>query len=361
MKKILLIVNGLLGTSILTLAQDIPSYQRYMFSTNTESYSHLGASAIDITPAPSDEEPFWTYFESEAISLPFVFKYQNADVHSLAIGASGEVIFNGTFSDSDMSHLSGLNTFYSGAPSRGKILYEITGTTGSRIFKYEFQNVATYSNFTGNDTLNFQVWLHEGSNIIEYRAGYSNIPEIHFADGYIDLMSSDEILMLTAGLISTEVDDIPSLEDEPIAYAHLVKEVGTTYADTLLHVSGMDIDDDDIESYGIYDIILLDAYPAEGTVFRFTPLDGTSGLQSIASSKMHLYPNPAQGTLNVDITGIDARVARYTVYDLYGRSLLSGNFQSSVQAIDIQSLSSGQYFLKITTENHEGFKTFIKN
>src|SRR5690554_3361506 len=71
---------------------------------------------------------------------------------------------------------------YGSGASQSNISYKVEGDSGSQILKIEWNNVGFWDDMTGNDFMNFQVWLYEGSNSIEYRYGSSeiNFPEDSF-------------------------------------------------------------------------------------------------------------------------------------------------------------------------------------
>src|SRR5690554_3244922 len=59
--------------------------------------------------------------------------------------------------------------------SQSNLSYKIEGAAGSEILKIEWSNVGFWDDMTGNDFMNFQIWLHKGTNIIEYRYGPSSV------------------------------------------------------------------------------------------------------------------------------------------------------------------------------------------
>lgn len=65
------------------------------------------------------------------------------------------------------------------------------------------------------------------------------------------------------------------------------------------------------------------------------------------TNKISLYPNPSSHYIN--ISGLKSQVA-YEVYDTLGAQILKGNV-SAGEAIDIQNLTSGIYFLTLESGN----------
>jgi len=74
-----------------------------------------------------------------------------------------------------------------------------------------------------------------------------------------------------------------------------------------------------------------------------------------------IYPNPANNELR--ITNYELRDGIIEIYDVYGRKLSSHHLiaSSSHHKIDISSLSSGVYFLRLFNEQNSYMQRFIKN
>lgn len=76
--------------------------------------------------------------------------------------------------------------------------------------------------------------------------------------------------------------------------------------------------------------------------------------------ELAVYPNPVIYKLNFasnDVALNDA--TKYTIYDIRGREIMSGNLNR--KSIDVSSLSSGNYVVKLLEGNKNYSKKFIKN
>jgi hypothetical protein len=82
------------------------------------------------------------------------------------------------------------------------------------------------------------------------------------------------------------------------------------------------------------------------------------GINDVTSS-FNIYPNPVEDNL---IITTDAIVENIIVYDMYGKTqkLRNSETQKLKNTIDVSDLNSGVYFIRITTENGESTKLFIK-
>jgi hypothetical protein len=89
-----------------------------------------------------------------------------------------------------------------------------------------------------------------------------------------------------------------------------------------------------------------------------TVIEGeTLSLEETLAQDLILYPNPTKGDLNINATyGFEDAV--YTIFDINGKSVLSGNFDSNT--IDASSLSTGNYILKIVSNGLTKTQKFIK-
>lgn len=98
-----------------------------------------------------------------------------------------------------------------------------------------------------------------------------------------------------------------------------------------------------------------------GEVEDYTVIIGGGAVQgftegnSLASSEMTLYPNPAKNTLNIGL--IDATGKDYIIYNVMGQVVGKGTFS---ETLDVSLLQSGVYMLEVNTEANKIMKRFIK-
>lgn len=79
--------------------------------------------------------------------------------------------------------------------------------------------------------------------------------------------------------------------------------------------------------------------------------------QSIpATFDFTVFPNPvARGQLSIQVVGAD--VEKYTIYNLLGQMISSGNFSHT---LDVSSLRSGMYIIEVTRGSETHAKRFVK-
>ncbi|WP_418602468.1 T9SS type A sorting domain-containing protein [Hwangdonia sp.] len=77
------------------------------------------------------------------------------------------------------------------------------------------------------------------------------------------------------------------------------------------------------------------------------------------SANMSLYPNPVENEINLKFTGSYGKVSNYMITNISGQSVLHGEDISS-NKIDVTSLQTGIYFVKVKINDKIGTKKFIK-
>ncbi len=91
-------------------------------------------------------------------------------------------------------------------------------------------------------------------------------------------------------------------------------------------------------------------------------IDGTLSNQDFELKNIAIYPNPSTGLFAI-ATGNKA-IDKVDVYDVTGKIILSRNNFSNANSqsvLDMRNVSSGIYFVKITSENQSTVKRIIKN
>jgi hypothetical protein len=97
---------------------------------------------------------------------------------------------------------------------------------------------------------------------------------------------------------------------------------------------------------------------ADGTAFM---LGNSTGIDENFDKTLTIYPNPASNYLYVNFETGNGANAKLTVTDISGRTIIqntTGNNLNTTQ-IDISGLDSGNYFLKIESDNAVSIKRFV--
>lgn len=78
------------------------------------------------------------------------------------------------------------------------------------------------------------------------------------------------------------------------------------------------------------------------------------------SNAVTVYPNPTNNILNIALAE-NSPIHDYSIVDVSGKVLLNGKINASLTAINVESLSSGTYFIKLNGNNAQAVKMFIRN
>lgn len=79
---------------------------------------------------------------------------------------------------------------------------------------------------------------------------------------------------------------------------------------------------------------------------------GVKDAASTANFDMHVYPNPSNGLLHLDVTGNVQKEAVCNVYDLTGRRVYTGHASTS-NVIDLRSQPAGRYIVEVVNDGNK--------
>ncbi|SHE91118.1 Fibronectin type III domain-containing protein, partial [Flavobacterium fontis] len=149
----------------------------YVFANTTSPYATIvgqpGTSAVTLSSMDDSI--------SATQTIPFTFNFGGTDFTSYKINSNGWINLGGaSVSTTNYSALNGsdnnviavFNRDLNGNNTTATSYYtQVTGTAPNRILKIEWVNVRSFSSTVNPATANFQLWLYEGSNIVEMRYG----------------------------------------------------------------------------------------------------------------------------------------------------------------------------------------------
>lgn len=325
MKKITLFLAMALGSLTMNAQND------YTLNTLTgQTYADLtGDTSIN-----NGEEWDWDYYGE--FTLPFTFSIGGETVNRflfeddyfafVAPDADYEEDIEGVYLVYPTSFFIQDRTYSTGTSST-PISYKTEGTAPNRILKLQIKNAgaesAQYLGYEEDEFyMNFQVWLYEGSNVIEFRYGASNISQ-----EFIEANLEDDGLNLVA-VFGPVKGYIISGDPASATYGQYTEE---TFPGN----------------------INLTAFPANGTVYRLTP-SGTTNTPVFAKNSLNVYPNPASTVLNIKMK--NTTDAPYAVYNMLGSVVAQGTLTGTDTALNIANLQSGVYVLNIAGQNQKFIK-----
>ena len=80
----------------------------------------------------------------------------------------------------------------------------------------------------------------------------------------------------------------------------------------------------------------------------------------IANWDVNIFPNPSRGFLNITVNGSQSKDIKYTIMNTLGKIIYQQNGVSKRHQINIENLSSGNYFLILEQDNYLTSKEFVK-
>lgn len=311
MKKIILILVAF-GSFV--------NAQNYTFTNTTGNYSDLVSSTSINNGEVWDEE------SSFLVPLSHPFFINGVMVTSLTI-SDGMVFSNASSNDYQFLNPLGTDLIDQGTnttTSQSPLSYKVDGTVGNRITKIEFKNIGSPYDTNFTMFINFQIWLYEITNIIEYRYGPSSI-----TDSALFYSGQTGALI---GIYSFNSD--------------------TFFPSNIFLLSGnvnSPLVSNDLPTY-------VTGTPAPNTVYRFTPTS-TLSTNTFENSWATLYPNPVKEVLNFS-TKENIETKSVEVFNMLGQLVLA--LPNPTNSINVSTLTKGNYLIKITTEKGIANSKFIK-
>lgn len=324
---------------MLTCTALMATSQPYSFKVSSGTYTHLSNSTSLNSGITWDDPNF-------KVPIGFVFQFFNNPIQEIYIDDFGLGGF--LMTDTNSSGITSLlipynldivdrgsdTSNFQGQPgSLSPISYELSGNVGSQILKIEWRNVGFRDDLADDnnatDFTNFQLWLYEGSNIVEMHYGPSSIlqPQISFG-----------------GAPGPAVGMFPSFD--------VANDTTTAY--------GLSLDGAPTSPTMLNQAILsfLNAPIPNGTIYTFTP--STVGIESMGnlSSDVLLYPNPTNTTLNLDFQNVEFDIDQIYLLSAEGIKLKKLNVRNT--KLDLTAFSPGVYFICLESNNERVVKKFLK-
>lgn len=334
MKKILLLFAFILS-AVVSHSQVI---YPYTFSSSTSSYQNLSGAIHPFQGIKWDDTVQYI-----PIGFPFKWAYDNFTTDSLWLDTYGmlhlkfdSILIWGMPSSSISGYWADLcdMTYHNpdtSLPARSDISYVTTGNAGSRIFKVEFKNCGFYNDTVSfMDSVNFQMWLYEGTNVIEFHYGRQDVQ---------DNQLSFDATGPHIGLEYKTTLDIPN-------------QIYTI--DSFSNVTGSNVSFSNIFSSTPVDPFnnsfpnsyFMTTLPDSGQVFRYTP-QSTSGIHENELFKQTIvYPSAFTNTVYVksDVDEFDISILNQN-----GEVVLTSEGKKGVNnLLHTEALSSGVYMIRLT-------------
>ena len=309
-------------------AQSTPPNNLYSFTTFTDTYQPIVGASVS-GGLQWDELDF-------AVPIGFNFKLYGKQNDSIRVFGGSVVTFDDLNNSSaiaaaspvyeDLCDRAWSSTSFEGATGGlSDISYTVTGNTGSRIcviqisnagFRGEIDSAGISSSF-----VNFQVWLYETSNKVEFRFGNCNIlnPNINLSNSSAGFICGMANITNTSAFTGSG-NLLKGPNNSPVMVGF---DPNNPFADAV--------------SYQIQ----------SGQVYQFnnTSYNGTGLPKQEGANAISLFPNPAKNLLQVKHHGILTEELAVLLSDINGKLILEafGN-----DLISLDGVAPGVYLCRVS-------------
>lgn len=298
----------------------------YNFSVQTGTYTDL-TGAISLNNDSIWDDPDFI------VPLPFAFVINGHTISNELIfdGLGAELI--GVITPSALYELllpfacDLIDRGYDSGTSLSPLSYKVEGNTGSRILKIEWKNVGSYDEGEPYSMyMNFQMWLYESTNVIEYHygPGMINNPAVFYYGEPGPLVGVATIDDVNYEFLNIHFLNGPAAS--PVLSVNLETISGT---------------------------------PANGTIYRFSPLFTNIESDYNEDSKIFITPNPSSEFIKINNLGTTDSDIK--IYDLTGRVVLERKINAENNIVEISHFQSGIYLLNIRINDSEISLKIIKH
>ena len=300
----------------------------YEFIILEELYNPLEKATL-IDRSSYDYENGWDDPEF-SVPIGFVFSFLGNEIESLDQIGLGSLMFGMATSQAPL--FCGLMPVGFDLADRGiageepsLIRYQTTGNPGERVFAIEWHNAGLYEEIFESDTnpvssLNFQIWLYEIDNSIEFRYGSMMYPA--FDPAFDNQIITSIFLDYN---FSVDEGNILTLSGHP---AFCVLENINSATDL-----------------GIYSL----SYYVNAMVYRFELISIPFNVDENNLLSYSIYPNPTSNKLTVDFSDFTEVNTTIKLYDSSSKLVFEKETTSTLM-IDVSGFAKGMYLLELSTD-----------
>ncbi len=299
--------------------------QYYTFQKDSAAYITLDTSKM----MSANQGDVWV--EDTTFNIPIGFNFFFLDHQLTQLGINQTNLFMpqrdhyiaafGNFLMEDVGN------YFGGNVSLSPISYVVDSSKGpdSKVLKIQWLNAGYF--FDSLMFLNVQIWLYQGSNMIEIRYGKSNV-----------------------NLNKSQVFGCGPLVG--LAKVDTVKRVDLYE----MYLNGNEHNPDTI-GLNQNGKRCLDNVPNSGIIYRFIYHDRL-GIAPPEHGGFSIYPNPVSTFININLS--ENKPSQIEITDITGRRIKTENISTSSR-VDTTGLQNGIYFAKMTQAGNEYMQKFIVN
>lgn len=329
---------ALLALSMLFVTKMSAQIGGYWFNVSGGTYTELGSPTVVSASTPWDSTANFT------IPIGFSFSVESYTTNNVYLHGVNSFCID-TFTHPILNGFQLLNAALidrGAGSSNSPISYELTGTSGSRILKVQIKNAGFIQELINhsslNDYVNMQLWLYEGSNVVEIHFGASSI---HHAAEYFAYSFGNPMIGHSRRKNMTGDGTL-----------YTVNGVGTSASDLLMNDSAT------FSSFGVtYLPQGILGFPPDGTIFKFSPLKTNVPLVNVKDA--HIYPTACKSGIYVDYNSSENTT--FEVISVRGiPTTMKGNLQNGSNYIDLSKIAAGTYVLRLQNSTGSYTQKFVK-
>ena len=296
------------------------SAQTYIFSQTTSTYANLSGETVLTTTAP------WTYATSFTVPIGFTFNFMGTNFTSVYVEGSGFAYFDFNYYNLALPFTVKLKSKGSSG-NNSPISYKTEGVSPNRILKVQWKNAGFHYDTTS--TINFQMWLHESSNIVEVHVGSNSVPNP--AVVYQENGSDGPVIGVYKYSSATNCTNSTCLN-------------GNASAPVFNNLTG------NINLFGTS----ITGTPASGTVYVFDP--NVVGISETATTAFSIGPNPASDRVMI-ITSDNSIISECRIFSLSGALICTRKPEDNF--LDVSDLAVGIYLVEVESEGVVGREKLV--
>jgi hypothetical protein len=293
----------MLTTIILLLSlQVVKAQNSYRFEEKTDTYTELSGATV-INSSDFNSGFYILPLTGETYKL-YNVKFKFGGILTFAAQPNGNIRID---NDSSLILVDAAFTYLDSIDNNSQISYKIEGPSGNQIVKVQWKNLKIRDG-AANNFVNFQIWVHQKSGVIENRYGPST--------------PSNQI-------------GFPPTTGPQVGIFYSTDNFSGIYEKLWIngHHSSPTVD-----SSKNYTFNAMQGVPPEGVVYRFTPRFSTLSTPKIKKEAFQIYPNPTSNNIYF------SEQSSGQVIDMLGKVVKTFNRKES---IDISNLSEGVYTIML--------------
>jgi len=214
----------------------------------------------------------------------------------------------------------------------------------------------------------------EGSTIAPSAVG----KYVHYLIRFENKGTAEAINVVIKDMIDTSKFDVSSLVVTEGSHSFVTKISDTNKVEFIFEKINLPFDDATNDGYVAFKIktkpslVLGDSFSNTASIYFdynfpiITNTATTSVLQSLGtqdfefSSYFKVYPNPAKQVLNIDVKK-QIELSSISIFNTLGQQILVIPNAQQTKQVDVSSLKTGNYFIKVTSNKGSASTKFIKN